>query len=122
MEQRELIQNALRKLGPERCEQALTAFATDADPQGWTACLLAMAYGPRGELEAAVYASELVGFRAAVARLLGLTEVEVETVARAYDDSLDDSVADESSSVLRQMVEAEASKARLQKREAECLT
>lgn len=80
---REYLESAARKLGPERCEQALRSFdgRTNAD---WHTCALACAYGedgalmqqvPDGEGEPGIFA----------AKLLGLTYREVLTVMNCYD-------------------------------------
>ena len=104
---RQLIESGLRKLGPERCEQALVAFSPDNEPEGWKACLLARAYGPPGALLADVWAQYTTSFCEVAARLLGLTVAETAALARTYDASLDGEYPE-----LRQLVEAEAMKAR----------
>jgi len=113
MSQRELIASAIRKLGPERCEQSLAAF-DDPYTDQWSGCMLARAYGERGALCKHVGAY-IIHFREA-GDLLGLTEDEVTSVVAAFDDH-GGSDYPVGRAELRQMVEVEASKARVTKRE-----
>jgi hypothetical protein len=117
MTQRELIQSALRKLGPERCQQALVAFHTERDGLNpWENCFLARAYGECGELMAQFVDASGYGLRLPVqaAALLGLTVEECNAVWRSFDGWCPASI---SPIELRAMVKAEAAKARVTKRE-----
>lgn len=114
MSTHELLASAVKKLGPERAQQALEAWSSPQDwfcP--WDGCALARAYGRPGELRAIVepYTGPS-GFVFAVAgAALGLTKDEAETVARAFD-GLDLFVSDagKAKSELRRLLEAEAAK------------
>lgn len=78
----DLIRSALRKLGPERCQQALVAF--EHPTENWQHCVLARAYGPPGALFAVVDDDGVVTSDS-VAAALGLTSHEVRAVVAAFD-------------------------------------
>lgn len=117
MNVRELLESAVRKLGPERAQQALKAFAPthnhrDARGSGWDACALALAYGQRGELHTAILADahgkpieDNPQFSAAAQRL-GLTLSEVRCVAYSFDEGC----GSPSYANLKELLTAEAAK------------
>lgn len=97
------LRSAARKLGPERCEQALMAWVTPID--GWAGCALGRAYGAPGALLARLTKTEGDPF-CEVARIFRMTVDEVEEVACAFD------WAGEDRDLLRSILEDEAAKAR----------
>lgn len=76
------IRSGLRKLGPERCQQALWAFTQPAG--SWQTCLLARAYGPPTTLFDALLRIDSVNAVGA-AHLLGLTHLEASSIIDAFD-------------------------------------
>lgn len=85
-----------RKLGPERCAQALHAYEPPFAP-GWVGCAIARAYGGRGDLIADIIGRRLephenfqiqadLWYRR-VSELLGLTVAEIRLVVSAFDRS-----------------------------------
>ena len=78
----DLIHSAVRKLGPERCQQALVAF--EHPIENFHHCVLARAYGPPGALFAVVDDDGVVTSDS-VAAALGLTSEEVNAVIAAFD-------------------------------------
>lgn len=117
MTQQELLESAVRKLGPERAQQALRAFAPSHDSgrldgSAWEGCALALAYGGRGELHAAIRDDvrangyEWSPKRKAAARRLGLSFDELCAVTSAYDVGCGYPIH----RTLRSLLEAEAAK------------
>lgn len=76
------IRSGLRKLGPERCQQALVAF--ERPFSSWRTCLLARAYGRTGELLRVLYAADCIDASGA-AHFLGLTHLEASGIIDAFD-------------------------------------
>ena len=105
-ERRLLLQSAVRKLGPERCEHALIAFGPKGG-RSWTRCALSYAYGPPGALCMALANYQGFNINEGVGILLGLTTAETEAISEVhthinyFTDWLE----------LRAMFEGEASKA-----------
>lgn len=82
---RQLIESAVKHLGPERCQSALAAF-TDPSPNGWEGCVLARAYGARRALLLNVECLHLEPGITATATLLGLPNAEVSAIQQTFDN------------------------------------
>ena len=101
------LRRAVQRLGPERAQQALRAFESGM-PEGWQACPLACAYGPRGELAQLIreqFDSLRMGSFHIASRALGLSKDEVFVIVRAFDGH------QPMRNLLRDLLTAEASKA-----------
>jgi hypothetical protein len=101
---RELLESAVRKLGPIAAANALTAFQT-GERANWDSCVLARAYGADGELGRDAMARECGSFQMAC-KTFGLTVDEASWVVHAFD------LAPEQPNrhLLRSLLEQEASK------------
>ena len=76
------IRSGLRKLGPERCQQALAAF--ERPFSSWRTCLLARAYGKAGHLYRVLCDADSLNSSGA-AHFLGLTHLEASSIIDAFD-------------------------------------
>lgn len=78
-----LVRCGLRKLGPERCAQALAAFTPAI--YNWKYCLLARAYGPTGAMAARMARIDAEAPYRIAARLLGLEPDEAYAIMTLFD-------------------------------------
>lgn len=118
---RQLIESAVKHLGPERCQSALAAF-TDPSPNGWEGCVLARAYGSRRALILDAGLQHLEPGICSATLLLGLPRAEVSAIQQTFDNGYGARGNDfgwngtpreealEAFAVLRQALEAEAAK------------
>lgn len=81
---RQYLESAARKLGPERCQQALRSY-DGRDSGSWESCALASAYGEYGELQRLSDEAGDSDCGITAARVLGLSLREVVAVMNSYD-------------------------------------
>lgn len=104
--QRELIQTALEKLGPERLKRGLAAFDHPYNTGSFRDCFLALTYGEAGALLADAYQANARRFH----ELLGLTHPQMRAVIHAFDNTMCVLRHTMRREDLRAMVEAEIAK------------